>query len=215
MDALGFKYPDYLKLVTDAKVGEKIKRSTKLTGKKASKRREKNESNYNEEPKYVENGSDKESPSDRATHLKRKKAKITEAEVKKTIMQDQGTGNASTSSLGCTQILEVMTRSLPFSTLSPLGSRLTSLLLTAKGTSKEGHASAPTMIERSPVREKSPWIEYLADLIFGPSSLLGGEGEAKSAKAGKLRDLKKVLKTERCSRSRRGWAYSFFWRGNV
>jgi hypothetical protein len=214
MDALGFKYPNYLKLVTHAKVGEKRKRSTKLTGKKASKRREKNESNYNEEPKDVENGSDEESPSDRATHLKRKKAKITEAEVKKTIMQDQGTGNAFTSSLGCTQILEVMTRSLPFSTLSPLGSRLTSLLLTAKGTGK-GHASTPTMIERSPVREKSPWIEYLANVIFGPSSLLGGEGEAKSAEAGKLWDLKKVSKTERCSRSRRGWAYSFIWRGNV
>jgi hypothetical protein len=36
MDALGFEYPDYLKPITGAIVGEKSKRSTKLTGKKAS-----------------------------------------------------------------------------------------------------------------------------------------------------------------------------------
>jgi hypothetical protein len=112
---------------------ERKKRSTKLTGKKASKRREKNESNYNEESKDVENGSDEESPSDRATHLKRKKAKITEAEVKKTIMQDPGTGNASTSSLGCTQILEVMTQSLPFFHSKSAGIKVDQPIVNCKG----------------------------------------------------------------------------------
>jgi hypothetical protein len=86
-----------------------------LTGKEASKKREQNESNDDEESKDVESDSAKESPSDRATPLKKKKAKITEAEVKKTIMKEQRRGSASTSSLGCTQILEVMTQSLLFS----------------------------------------------------------------------------------------------------
>jgi hypothetical protein len=142
----------------------------------------------------LQSDSDEESPSNRATHLERKKAKTTEAKVKKMIVQEQGRGSASTSSLGCTQILEVITQSLPFSTLSPLGSELTNLLLTAKGTSEEGHASTPMMIERSIVKEKSPHIESFAYAIFGPSSPKDGEDEAKSADAGKSSGYEKGLK---------------------
>lgn len=71
-------------------------------------------------------------------------------------VQEQGSGSASTLSLGCIQILEVMTQYLPFSTLSRLGSELSNMLLTTKGTCKEGHASSPTMTEKSPAREKKP-----------------------------------------------------------
>lgn len=41
--------------------------------------------------------------------------------------------SASTSSLGATQMLEIMTQPLPFNVRSPLGSDLTNLLLTMKG----------------------------------------------------------------------------------
>jgi hypothetical protein len=51
MDALDFEYSYYSNLVTGAKVGEKRKRSTKLTSKKAAKRIEQNESYDDEEPK--------------------------------------------------------------------------------------------------------------------------------------------------------------------
>jgi hypothetical protein len=45
------------------------------------------------------------------------------------------------SSLGATEILEVMTRPFSFSTLSPLGSNLTSLLLIMKDKNAKGEAS--------------------------------------------------------------------------
>lgn len=51
---------------------------------------------------------DEESPLGKATSPKKKKAKISEKRIPAT--QDQGKGSATTtSSLGCTQILEVMT----------------------------------------------------------------------------------------------------------
>lgn len=65
------------------------------------------------------------------------------------------------------------------------------MLLTTKGTGKEGHASSPTMTEKSPAGEKSPWIESLIDAIFGPSSPKEEEVEAKRVKAGKYSGFEK------------------------
>jgi hypothetical protein len=59
--------------------------------------------------------------------------------VKKVLAaQEQGKERTMTTlSFGCTRILEVMARPLPFSTLSPLGPTLTRPLTTTKG-SDEG-----------------------------------------------------------------------------
>jgi hypothetical protein len=54
---------------------------------------------------------------------------------------------------------------------------MTSLLMTTKGTDEGGHA--PTMIEGSMAREKSPQIESLVVPIFRASSLEEEEGKAK------------------------------------
>jgi hypothetical protein len=46
----------------------------------------------------------------------------------------------TTSSMRCTQILEVMMQPLTFSTLSPLGPILTQVMPTMKGTEEDGES---------------------------------------------------------------------------
>jgi hypothetical protein len=159
MNVLGFEYLDYSNPTSTTETGDMRKRGEKLISKRASKREKQKEVDGSEEPKTRGSDSDEDSLSNRATPLKRKKDKITKAIVEKTITKEQGKVSASTLSLGCTQILEVMTQPLPFFTLGPLGSDVTSLLLIAKGVGgeeKEGDASMSAMVEESPVREKSP-----------------------------------------------------------
>lgn len=64
----------------------------------------------------------------------------------------KNTETSSISSLGATKILEVMAQPLPFSTLSSLGSYLTSLLLTMMGKNTEEEttkASSNLIVEES------------------------------------------------------------------
>jgi hypothetical protein len=73
-----------------------------------------------------------------------KKQKVTKpnrAGKKPSTLPKKVTETPSTSSIGVTEILEVMTRPLPFSTLSPLGSDPCSLLLTMKDKNAEGVAA--------------------------------------------------------------------------
>jgi hypothetical protein len=88
------------------------------------------------------------------------------------VWKDKGKESGPASSLGCTQILEVMTQPLPFATLGRLGSDLTSILITMKGKNDEGStidisAPAPPM---DTMLKKEPRIEILMDTIFGPLS---------------------------------------------
>jgi hypothetical protein len=73
-------------------------------------------------------------------HLRAPKRRKQRLWKKYVIGQDQEKGSAtSTSSLGCTQILEVMTQPLPFSPLSPLGPTQTWFMPTTKGTDEVDH----------------------------------------------------------------------------
>jgi hypothetical protein len=90
-----------------------------------------------------------------------------------------------------------MTQSLPFSTLSLLGSDLTSLLLIVKdvsGEDKEGDTLEPAMLEESPENENSHRIESLVDTIFGPSSSKKEENLNKLLKLSSLWNLQNFLK---------------------
>jgi hypothetical protein len=81
---------------------------------------------------------EEDSHSNKSTPLKRKKVEVVEVRVEKVARKEQGKESVSTSSLGCMQLIEVMTQSLPFATLSPVGSDLTSMLLTMKGKNDDG-----------------------------------------------------------------------------
>lgn len=170
MNPIEFDYLDYSKPIPSTEAREKRKTSVKSSSKKASKKGKQSKPS-DEKMKDVETNSDEEPPSDKATTFK-KKAKKTTAQLQ---------GSTSTSSLGYSRTLKVLTQPLPFSTISPLGPKLTSLLLTAKDTGKKGDALAPIMAKEFPTREKSPGIEYLVDAIFGASSTKEEEDEAKSA----------------------------------
>jgi hypothetical protein len=128
-----------------------------------------------EEAKDTEIDNEEESPTDKETPLKKR--------AKKTIAQAQG--STSTTSLGYTLILEVMTRPLPLSTLSPLGLELTSLLLNAKGTCKGGQASTLVETEEPPSEVESPRIESLMEAIFRASSLEEDEDEGQNVEGGR------------------------------
>lgn len=94
--------------MANTEVGEKTKRSTKISWKKTSKK-DKQAGATNDEMKDNETEGDEQSPSKKATSPKKKKARIVETKTKKATTQEQRMRSASTSSLGCTRILEVMT----------------------------------------------------------------------------------------------------------
>jgi hypothetical protein len=120
MNDIGFEYPDYTKPVTSTEGREKRKRGAKATWNKPSKKPADDETE-DDESEY-----DEESPLGKAMSSKKKRAKIYEKKI--LAAQEQGKESATTtSSLGCTRILKVMTQPLPFSTLSPLRAELTRL----------------------------------------------------------------------------------------
>jgi hypothetical protein len=112
---------------------------------------------------------------------------------KSTNAQGQGKGKGSamtTSSMGCTRILELMTQPLPFSPLSPLGPTLTQFVRTTKGTNEGGHPSKGK--DNSSGEEvESPHILGLGDVAFGRSSSSGEDIEKKTAKSGGSWSMKK------------------------
>jgi hypothetical protein len=63
-----------------------------LTGNKVSKREERKEVDGNDDAKAGESDSDEDSPSNRATPLKRNKVKIAEARAEDKITKEQGKG---------------------------------------------------------------------------------------------------------------------------
>jgi hypothetical protein len=89
---------------------------------------------------------------------------------------------------------------------------MTSLLMTTKGTDEGGHA--PTMIEGSTAREKSPQIESLVVAIFRASSLEEKKVKQKMPNVMNLWDLIRGRRATRCSRCRHGWIRSLLWRGD-
>ena len=126
-----------------------------------------------------------EEPSSRP---KKKKAKTSK---KSAARQDQGKGSVRTTSyMGCTWILELMTQPLPFSPLSPLGPTLTQFVRTTKGTNEGGHPSKGK--DNSSGEEvESPRILGLGDVAFGRSSSSDEDIENKTAKGGGSWSMKK------------------------
>jgi hypothetical protein len=164
MDAIGFKYPDYTDPAANTKAGEKWKRATKTTS-KASKKA------IDDEIGSDESKNDEEPPSG-----PEKKAKIA---VRKTpATQDQGKGSATTtSSLGYTRILKVITQ---------LGSTLTRLMTTTKGTDEGGQTLASSKGKYILSKEEvdNPRIQNIGGAAFGYSSSLGEEDEKKAIEGG-------------------------------
>jgi hypothetical protein len=74
------------------------------------------------------------------SHFGPRKEESENFEKKSAVKEDQEKGSATTTySLGCTHILEVMTQSLPFSPISPLGPILTQFMATTKETDEVYH----------------------------------------------------------------------------
>jgi hypothetical protein len=112
MDALGFEYLGYENPSTNVEAGEKRKRDAKSEADEASPSR------------LVKKKA-------KMSIQKDKVANKTSAPTKTMATQEQEKGSTTTtSSLGCTRILKVMTRPLPLSPLSPLGPTLTQFMLT-------------------------------------------------------------------------------------
>jgi hypothetical protein len=126
---------------------------------------------------------DEESPSGRATSPKKKRTKCFEKKI--LAAQEQGKGSATTTlSIGYTRILEVMSRPLPFSTLSLLGLELTRMLMTVKGTDDGGQALTTTK-GKGPLFEEevhNPHIQSHAYAVYGVSSTEDEKDEEKGAK---------------------------------
>jgi hypothetical protein len=134
-----------------------------------------------------ESGGDEE-PSSRP---KKKKAKTSK---KSAARQDQGKGSVRTTSyMGCTWILEVMTQPLPFPPLSPLGLTLTQFMPTTKGTDEGDH---PSKIKEISSKEEvdSPQISGLGGAAFGGSTS-SEEDEMKTAEGGESSGHEKAKKS--------------------
>lgn len=84
MDAMGFKYPDYSKLMHNTEARENGKRSVKAS------KKEKQSEVGDEETKDAEIDSDEESPSNRATPLRRKKLKLPRQKLRKQLCKIKG-----------------------------------------------------------------------------------------------------------------------------
>jgi hypothetical protein len=128
MDAIGFEYPDYEDPAINTETREKRKRVTKTVGKSLEKTTEADTEND-------------ESEGDEEPSLGPKKKKV-KTSKKSAAREDQWKGRATTtSSLGCTQIFEVMTQLFLFSPISPLGLILTWFMPTTKETDEGDHPS--------------------------------------------------------------------------
>jgi tRNA threonylcarbamoyladenosine modification (KEOPS) complex Pcc1 subunit len=167
VNAIWFEYPDYEDPAINAETGER-KRVAKGDGKTSKKTvdadKEKDESDGGEEP---------------FSGPEKKKAKT--SSKKSATAQEQGKGSATTtSSMGCTRVLEVMTQPLPFSPLSPLGLILIWFVPTAKGTNEGGQSLKDKEISYEEV--ESPCILVLRGAAFGGSSSSEEDNENKTTK---------------------------------
>jgi hypothetical protein len=157
MNAIGFEYQDYEDPSINTKTREKRKKVAKGILKTS-----KNTTDAATE--------DDESKGDEEPSLGPKKKKAKTSSKNSTAAQLQGKGSTTTtSSMGCTRILEVMTQPLPFSPLSLLGPTLTQFMSTTEGADEGGH---PSKGKEIPFEEEveSPRILGLDDTAFGGSS---------------------------------------------
>jgi hypothetical protein len=175
MNDIGFEYPDYTNPASNTEVREKRKRVAKGTD-KASKKAADDETK-NDESKYYE-----ELP----LAPENNKARIF---IKNALVsQEQGKGSATTtSSLSCTQILEIMTQPLPFSSLIPLGRTLARLLTSTKGTDKSDQTSKSSNGKYILSKEEvnSPRIQSLGDTAFGDPSSSEEKDKGKATEGGR------------------------------
>jgi hypothetical protein len=112
---------------------------------------------------------------------KRKKTDtvVSKTKEKPSMVAKKDIRSASASSLGATQILEVITQPLPFNVLCPLGLDLTCLLLTMKDKKDEVmpvKASDAPISQRSiqKLSKKGPRMKSLMRTMYGTSSFEGG-----------------------------------------
>ena len=129
MDALGFGYPDYERLDEEAG-GIKKKRVVSIMKKASTKI-----CREGQEEKVI-----KESAVDTRIFGIKEKRKImssSRGEEERSSPLKHSAETPSATSIGVTEILEVMTEPLPFTMLSPLESELTSLLQPQKKNAKE------------------------------------------------------------------------------
>jgi hypothetical protein len=184
MNALGFEYPDYKDPSANAEAGEKRKRVVKVIEKRLkesvdAKTRGDDESENDEDPPS--------GPAKKKVKVSVQKGTTAKKTLspKKTVaaQEREKDSTTTTSSFGCTRILEVMTRPLPFSTLSPLGPTLTRFMPTTKGTD-EGDESSKGMGILSEEEVESPCILGLGGAAFGGSSSSEEDGEKKISEGG-------------------------------
>jgi hypothetical protein len=127
MDALGFEYPDYDRLDEQAE-GVKKKRVVSILKRQAQRFVEKDKKRLTKRPKLS---------LDPSASKKRKIIPSGREEEEKSSPLKHSAETPSTTSIGMTEILEVMTEPLPFPILSPLGLELTSLLQPKKKDARE------------------------------------------------------------------------------
>ena len=138
MDALGFDYPDYDRLDEEARGVKKkrvvsiLKRQEQRSVEKDKKKRLTKRQKLSLEP---------------LAPKKRKIISSSHKEKEKSSPRKHSAETPSTTSIGVTEILEVMTEPLPFTMLSPLGTELTSLLQPKKKYARE---TAEAKVEKDP-----------------------------------------------------------------
>jgi hypothetical protein len=133
MNALGFEYPDYKNPSTNIEAREKRKRAAKDAHKRSKKTVDAEAEDDGESKNAEEPPSGPIKKKVKIYVLKGMIVKKTSASKKTMAAQEQEKDSTTTtSSFGCTRILEVMTRQLPFTTLSPLGPTLTRFMPTTK-----------------------------------------------------------------------------------
>jgi hypothetical protein len=137
MGALGFEYPNYDRLDEEAR-GVKKRRVVSILKRQAMRSIEKDKNK--KLPKISKVSGETEIPKmipKPSVSKKRKTVESNHSEEEKSSPPKHTVETPSTSSIGVTEILEVVTEPLPFAKLSPLGSELTSLLQSKEKDARE------------------------------------------------------------------------------
>lgn len=139
MNALGFEYPNYPKIAEEANVGVKRKGTISIIKKEHIRLVKEKQQKMAKRPKVVRVDKERSLHSkSRTPPSKRKGVDAPDSKGEKPLkVAKKDIGSTSASSLGATQMLEVMTQPLTFTILSLMRSDLTSLLLTMKGKKNE------------------------------------------------------------------------------
>jgi hypothetical protein len=144
MDAMGFDFLDYEK--SKEEVGGVKGKGVVSIMKRQSMRSVQDDKKKapSKKRKVIDEGETSQLGTKSPAPKKRKPLKVGRAEKKMHAPPKQVPETPSTSSIGVTKILEVMTRPFPFAMLSPLGSDLTSLLQIKDKDAEEGTGRGPS-----------------------------------------------------------------------